>query len=57
MKQALMLLLAFVIVWFVWRIVMGLVGGLLGMVFHLAIIGLFCYLIYVVYKALMREKI
>lgn len=59
MKSFLMLVVALVLVYVVWRILMGIVIGLLGTVFHLALIGLFCYLVYVVFKALTapRERV
>ncbi|HZO89119.1 MAG TPA: hypothetical protein VFB38_12350 [Chthonomonadaceae bacterium] len=58
MKNFLMLILAFVIVWIVWRIVMGLLAGIVGTIISIGLILLFCFLVYVVYKTLtQRERI
>jgi hypothetical protein len=56
MKNALMLVLAFVVVYVVWHIVMSLIGGLIGTLISLALLALFCYSVYAVYKMLTREK-
>jgi len=57
-KNFLMLILAFVIVWIVWRIVMGLLAGIVGTIISIGLILLFCFLVYVVYKTLtQRERI
>jgi hypothetical protein len=56
MKNALMLIVAFVVVYFVWHIVMSLFGGILALAINLAILAVFCYAVYAVYKMLTREK-
>jgi hypothetical protein len=56
MKNALMLILAFVVVYFIWHIVMGLLGPLVGLLISVALLAAFCYAVYAVYKMLTREK-
>ena len=56
MKHFLMLILAIIVVWIVWRIVAGLVVTVLGLAFHLALIIGLCYVVYLVFKALTGEK-
>ncbi len=56
MKNALMLVVAFLVVYFIWHIVLGLFGGVLALVINLAILAVFCYAVYAVYKMLTREK-
>ena len=48
---------ALVIVWVVWNLIKGLLFGVLGIAFQIALIALFCWAVYAVYKALNREKI
>jgi hypothetical protein len=57
MKNVLMFLLALVIVWVVWNIVMGLLAKILGTIISIGLILLFCFIVYNVYKALTREKL
>lgn len=57
MKNVLLIVASIFIVWIVWNLLKGLFIGLLGTVFQLALIGLFCYAVYMVYKALNRQKI
>lgn len=57
MKQVLLVLLSLFIVWIVWTKIISLLTGFLLMAFNLALIALFCYALYRVYKALSREKI
>jgi hypothetical protein len=57
MKNVLLIALSIFIVWVVWNLVKGLFVGLLGIAFQLALIALFCYAVYAVYKALNRQKI
>ena len=57
MKNVLYLILALIVISIVWGIIRSLVAGVLGMVFHIAMIALFCYLVYLVFRALTgREK-
>jgi len=57
MKSVLLILASILIVWFVWGLVTKIVGGLFGFVFPILMLGLFCYAVYLVYKALNRQKI
>ena len=57
MKNVLLIVVSLIIVWIVWNMIKGLLIGVLGMAFQLALIALFCYAVYRVYKALNREKI
>ena len=57
MKNAILVVASILIVWFVWTLVKGLFAGLLGLAFQLLMIGLFCYAVYMVYRALNRQKI
>jgi|SwirhisoilCB2_FD_contig_91_2626193_length_593_multi_2_in_0_out_0_1 Na+(H+)/acetate symporter ActP len=56
MKNVLYLILAIILVSIVWGILKSLVFGLLGMAFHIAMIALFCYLVYLVYKAMTDKQ-
>lgn len=58
MKQILYLVLAIIAVAIVWRLLISLVGVVLGMVIHVAMIAIFCYLVYLVFKAMTsRERV
>jgi hypothetical protein len=57
MKNVLLIVASILIVWFVWNIVKGLFIGLLGLAFQIALIALLGYAVYMVYKALNRQKI
>jgi hypothetical protein len=57
MKNFLMLLLAFVIVWIVWRIIVGFALSIIHIALIIGMIALFIWLVSVVYRALTREKI
>lgn len=57
MRNVLMFILALVVVWIVWKIVMGFVFSLLSIVITIGMILLFCYLVYAVFKALTKQKI
>ena len=57
MKNVLYLILAFVIVFVLWKVVMHLIGMVLAPVIAIGMILLFCFLVYTVYKAMTREKI
>ena len=57
MKNVLLIAVSIFIVWVVWRLLSVFFIGLLGTLFQLALIGLFCYAVYMVYKALNRQKI
>ena len=57
MKNVLLLVASLLIVWVVWNVIKGLFFGLFGMAFQILLIGLFCYAVYTVYRALNRQKI
>lgn len=57
MKNVVLILVSMLIVWVVWNMIKGLLFAGLGIVFQLAIIALFCFAVYSVYKALNRQKI
>jgi membrane associated rhomboid family serine protease len=57
MKNVLLLVVSLVIVWIVWNLIKGLLFGVIGIAFQIALIALFCWAVYAVYKALNREKI
>lgn len=57
MKNFMMFILALVIVWVVWRIVMGFLASIVGTLISIGLIVLFCFLVYNVFKALTREKL
>jgi membrane associated rhomboid family serine protease len=57
MKNVLLIVVSIFIVWVVWNLIRGLLFGLLGIAVQIALIGLFCWAVYAVYKALNREKI
>ncbi len=57
MRNFLMMALAFVLVLIVWKILAGLIAGLIGTLFTIGMIILFAYLVYAVFKMLTRERI
>lgn len=57
MRNVIMIILAVLLVCVVWRVVEPLFYGLSGDIVHLAVIALFCCVVYVVYKALNRQNI
>lgn len=57
MKNVLMFILALVIVYFVWHVVIGLFAHIIGTLFAIGMIILFCYFVYAVYRLLTRQKI
>jgi hypothetical protein len=57
MKNVIMIALAALIVWVAWQIIGHLIVGVFGLFIQIALIALFCYAVYLVYKALNREKI
>ena len=56
MKNVLMLILAFVIVWIVWKIVMGFIAGIVGTLITIGMILLFCFLVYLVFNMLTGKQ-
>ena len=50
-------ILAFVLIWVVGLAVIHLVAGLIHTAIVLAVIGLFCYLVYAAVRSLARQKI
>lgn len=57
MKNFVMMVLAFIIVWVVWHIVMNFVLGIVHIALIIGMIALFCWLVSQVYQALTRQKI
>lgn len=57
MKNFVLIVISIMIVWFVWGLVRFVLASALGIAFQLALLALFCYAVYRVYKALNREKI
>jgi len=51
-----MLILAFVIVWIVWKIVMGFIAGIVGTLITIGMILLFCFLVYLVFNMLTGKQ-
>lgn len=52
-----MIILAIIIVGLLWGFLSHLLGWLLGSILHIAMIALFCYTVYWVYRQLSRQKI
>ena len=57
MKNILLVIVSLFIVWLVWHIMKVVFASLFGLAFQILLIGLFCYAVYMVYKALNRQKI
>lgn len=57
MKNVVLIFISLFIVWVVWNVIKGLLFTTLHIAFQLAIVALFCYAVYAVYKALNRQKI
>jgi hypothetical protein len=57
MKNVFLFLLALFLVWFVWRMVLGLVFTVVHAAITIGLILLFCWLVFAVYKAMTRQKI
>jgi membrane protein required for beta-lactamase induction len=57
MKNVLLIAVSILIVWMVWNLLKGVLFGLFGMALQIVMIGLFCWAVYMVYKAMTREKI
>ena len=56
MKNAIALVVAVIIVWVLWHVVVGIVGMVVGPLIWLALTLAFCYAVYAVYKMLSKEK-
>ncbi len=56
MKNVLYLVLALIVASILWGVIKSLVFGLVGLAFHLAMFGLFCYLVYSIFTAMTRQK-
>ena len=56
MKNVLMIVLAFLAILFLWGIITTVVHVVLGWIIRVAMIALFCWLVYAVYKLMTREK-
>lgn len=56
MKSVLYLILALILVFFVWGLVKLVIGLALGLLIKVGMILLFCALVYWVFKLLTREK-
>ena len=57
MRDAILIVVSVLVVWIVWRIIAPLLFGMSGDLFQLALLALFCYAVYLVYKALNRQRI
>ena len=57
MKNVILIIVSALLVWIVWKLVAPLLFGVIGIVLQIALLALFCYAVYLVYKALNREKI
>ena len=57
MKNVALILISLFAVWVVFSIIKGLLFATLHIAFQLAIIALFCYAVYAVYKMLTRQKV
>jgi len=55
-KSLLMLIIAIIAVVVVWNLVLHLVGFVLALAIKIALIAAFCYVVYLVFKALTGEK-
>jgi len=55
-KNVLFLILAFIVALILWGIIKSLLFGLIGTLFHLAMIALFCYLVYLIFKAMTNKQ-
>jgi hypothetical protein len=56
-KNALYLLLAIILAYIIWHIVWPLIAGIASLVIMIGLLVLFGYLVYVIYKAMQRQKI
>ena len=52
-----MVVVSLVIVWIVWNVIKGFLFSVVGIAFQLVLLALFCGAVYMVYKALNRQKI
>ena len=57
MKNVVMVVVSLVIVWIVWNVIKGFLFSVVGIAFQLVLLALFCGAVYMVYKALNRQKI
>ena len=57
MKNVLYLILALIVASILWGVIKSLVIGVVGIVFHIAMFSLFCYLVYSIFKAMTRAKV
>jgi hypothetical protein len=57
MKNFLMLILAIILVWVVWRVIVSLAFSIIHIAILIGMIALFVWLVSLVFKALTREKI
>lgn len=56
MKNVLMLIVALVVAFVLWRVLMTVVHVVLGWIMFIAMIALFCWLVYAIFKLMTREK-
>ncbi len=57
MKNVLYLILALIVASLLWGVIKSLVFGVIGLIFHIAMISLFCYLVFAIFKAMTKQKI
>ena len=57
MKNVALILVSLLIAWVVWNVIKGLLFSVIGVAFQLLLLALFCGVVYMIYKALNREKI
>ena len=57
MKNVLLIVLSIIVASILWSIVSHLLVGLFATVFNIAMIALFCYVVYYIYRLLSRQKV
>ena len=57
MKNVLMIILAIIVAGLLWGFISHLLAGLIGTLFHIAMIALFCYVVYYIYRLMTRQKV
>lgn len=56
MKNVLLLIVAVIAGFLVYRFVMGLISGIIGIAITIAMVLFFCWIVATIYKALTRQK-
>lgn len=57
MKNVLYLILALIVASLLWGVIKSLVFGVIGLIFYIAMISLFCNLVFAIFKAMTKQKI